>query len=120
MRNTFSVRMEGDVTGVLVTALLVDDRPLTPPSMRAATLNRSGSEWAIDIRADWISDLCDRIRRSGIISNAAIRLSTSEEGLTGVGTIQFVGEMDEGTVDVLVTGVTPLTPWSASDVSGGM
>ena len=98
------------MTSVPVAVLYVDDRPVAPASPYAATLTRSRSEWAIVIQADWSSDLCDRIRRSGVIANADIRLRTSDGGFAGAGRMELAGEVEEGIVEVLVTGVTPLTP----------
>jgi len=87
-----------------VTALQIDGRPLSAASMNSASLRPSGDDWTVTIRSQWSSDLCDRIRRSGAIDEAPIRVSTEAGGFSGVGRVEFYGEVDSGIVEVRVVG----------------
>lgn len=87
-----------------VTALQIDGLPLGGASIRDAILRRNADEWVVVIQAEWSSDLCDRIRRTGALDRSAIAVSTAEEELTGIVRVEMRGEVAAGVVEVWAVG----------------
>ena len=95
-----------------VTALEIDGRAVTGPSMLAGVLLGTQQSWALVLTAEWASDLCDRIRREGMLKDAAVRVTVAAGSLQGRAWFEFEGEAEAGVVRVVAIGLAELLPES--------
>ena len=93
-----------------ITALEIDGRAVTGPSMLAGVLLGTQQSWALVLTAEWASDLCDRIRREGVLKDAAVRVTVAAGSFQGRAWLEFEGEAEAGVVRVVAIGLAELLP----------
>ena len=91
--------------GTAIVAMEVDGRVLGPPSMISGTFVGTEHNWALVLKSEWSSDLCDRIRREGVLRDSEIQVTTERATLSGRAWLEFEGEVQDGVVQIVAVGL---------------
>jgi hypothetical protein len=80
----------------------VDGLLMGPPSMISGTFVGTERTWALVLASEWSSDLCDRIRREGVLRDSEVQVTTERATLSGRAWLEFEGEVQDGVVRIVV------------------